>query len=162
MHGLPVIVYTDSSALKYIQTMAKPSPRQIRWLHRLQEFDLSIHHIHGKTNIVAGILSRMHEDRKSEELFVPILPIPNIIGSFIAPAHTVLDDWMENYRQDPEDFTYFFNPTTGGSRTTNANTSSTADCGQTTKSLSRKTVSKKSFQHTTTPLLQVTGWYTGP
>ena len=45
LHGLPVIVYTDSSALKYLQTMAKPSPRQIRWLHRLQEFDLSIHHI---------------------------------------------------------------------------------------------------------------------
>ena len=68
LHGLPVIVYTDSSALKYLQTMAKPSPRQIRWLHRFQEFDLSIHHIPGKTNIVADILSRMHEDRKSEEL----------------------------------------------------------------------------------------------
>ena len=45
LHGLPVIVYTDSSALKYIQTISKTSPRQIRWLHRLQEFDLSIHHI---------------------------------------------------------------------------------------------------------------------
>ena len=73
MHGLPVIVYTDSSALKYLQTMAKPSSRQIRWFHRLQEFDLSIHHIPGKTNIVADILSRMHEDRRSEELF-PFLP----------------------------------------------------------------------------------------
>ena len=47
LHGLPVIVYTDSSALKYLQTMAKPSTRQIRWLHRLQEFDLSIYHIPG-------------------------------------------------------------------------------------------------------------------
>ena len=36
LHGLPVIVYTDGFALKYLQTMAKPSPRQIRWLHRLQ------------------------------------------------------------------------------------------------------------------------------
>ena len=54
----------------------------------------------------------MHEDRKSEELFGPVLPIPKIIGSFIATAHTVLDDWMEDYRQDPEVFTYFFNPTT--------------------------------------------------
>ena len=26
LHGLPVIVYTDSYALKYLQTMAKPSP----------------------------------------------------------------------------------------------------------------------------------------
>ena len=92
--------------------MAKPSPRQIRWLHRFQEFDLSIHHIPGKTNIVADILRRMHEDRKSEELYGPVLPIPSIIGSFIAPAHTVLDDWMGVYRQDPEVFSYFFNPAT--------------------------------------------------
>ena len=79
LHGLPVIVYTDRSALKYLQTMGKPSHRQIRWLHRLQEFDLSIHHIPWKPNIVADILSRMHEDRKSEELYGPLLPIPNII-----------------------------------------------------------------------------------
>ena len=57
LHGLQVIVYTDSSALKYLQTMSKPSTLQIRWLHRLQEFDLSIHHIPGKTNIVADLLS---------------------------------------------------------------------------------------------------------
>ena len=54
----------------------------------------------------------MHEDRKSEELYGHVLPIPNTIGSFIAPAHTVLDDWMDDYRQDPEVFTYFFNPAT--------------------------------------------------
>ena len=88
------------------------SHRQIRWLHRLQEFDLSIHHIPGKTNIVADILSQMHEDRKSEELYGPVLKIYNIIGSSIAPAQTVLDDWMDEYRQDPEVFTYFFNPAT--------------------------------------------------
>ena len=112
LHGLPVIVYTDSYVLRYLQTMAKPSPRQIRRLHRLQEFDLSIHHIPGKTNIVEDILSRMHEDRKSEEIFGPVLPIPNIIGSFIAHAQTVLDDWMDDYRHDSEFCTYFFNPTT--------------------------------------------------
>ena len=54
----------------------------------------------------------MHEDRKSEELFGPVFPIPNIIGSFFAPVHTVLDHWMEDYRQYPEVFTYLFNPTT--------------------------------------------------
>ena len=54
----------------------------------------------------------MHEEGKSEELYGPVLPIPNIIGSFIALANTVLDDWMEDYRQDPEVFTYFFNPAT--------------------------------------------------
>ena len=66
LHCLPVIVYTDSSALTYLQTMAKPSPRQIRWLHLLQEFDFSIHHIQGKTNILADILIRMHEDTRTK------------------------------------------------------------------------------------------------
>ena len=54
----------------------------------------------------------MPEDRKSEELYGPVLTIPNIIGSFIAPAHTVLDDLMEDYGEDPEVFSYFFNTTT--------------------------------------------------
>ena len=54
----------------------------------------------------------MHEDRKSEELYGPVFPIHNIIGSFIATAHTVLDDWMQDYRQDTDVFTYFFNTTT--------------------------------------------------
>ena len=42
--------------------MAKLSPSQTRWLHRLQEFDLIITHIPGPTNVVADILSTMHED----------------------------------------------------------------------------------------------------
>ena len=41
-----------------------------------------------------------------------MLPIPNIIDSFIATAHTVLDNWMEDYRQDSKVLSYFFNPTT--------------------------------------------------
>ena len=55
---------------------------------------------------------RHPEILKSEEIYGPVLLIPNIIGSFIAPAHTFLDDWREDYRQDPEVFTYFFNPAT--------------------------------------------------
>ena len=54
----------------------------------------------------------MHEDRKSKELYGPVFHIHHVIGSFIAPAHTFLNDWMDDYRQDHEVFTYFFNPAT--------------------------------------------------
>ena len=37
---------------------------------------------------------------------------PQHYRNFIAPANTVLDDWKDDYRHDPEVFTYFFNPTT--------------------------------------------------
>ena len=85
LHGAHVIVYTDSSCLKHLQTMPKPSQRQIRWLHRLQEFDLEIHHIPGKTNIVADTLSRMHEDQQSEEQFGPVLPCRISLAASLVP-----------------------------------------------------------------------------
>ena len=111
---------------------------------------------------MADILSRMHEDRKSEELFGPILPIPNIIGRFIAPAHTVLDDWMEDYRQDHEVFTYFFNPTTRELKEDKRQHFKYGRLWADDKSLSKRTVSKRSSRPTMTPLSRVTGGYTEP
>ena len=92
----------------------------------------------------------------------PVLQIPNIIGSFIAPARAVLEDWMEDYRQDPEVFTYFFNQPHVISMTTSVSTSSMAGCVLTTKLLSRRTAPRKSSQAITTPSSLVTGGYTGP
>ena len=59
--------------------MAKLSPRQTRWLNRLQEFDLVITHIPWSTNVVADILIRMHDDSTSltEATTIPKL---NIVG----------------------------------------------------------------------------------
>ena len=60
-HGAKVEVFTDNTCLQYLHNMANPSPRHFRWIHRLQEFDLAITHIPGKSNVVADILSRMHD-----------------------------------------------------------------------------------------------------
>ena len=49
--GVTVLVYTDNSALSYLQKNQKPSPRQVRWLEKLQRYDLKISHIPGRSNV---------------------------------------------------------------------------------------------------------------
>ena len=57
--GSEIHIFTDNSALRYLQNSARPSSRQIRWLEKLQMFEpLKIAHITGKTNTAADALSR--------------------------------------------------------------------------------------------------------
>ena len=56
--GVAVLVYTDNSALSYLQKNPKPSPRQVRWLEKMQRYDLKISHIPGRSNVAADALSR--------------------------------------------------------------------------------------------------------
>ena len=39
--GAEVHVYTDNSALRYLQKNPRPAPRQIRWLEKLQAYNLN-------------------------------------------------------------------------------------------------------------------------
>ena len=43
--GVAVLVYIDNSALSYLQKNTKPSPRHVKWLEKLQRYDLKISHI---------------------------------------------------------------------------------------------------------------------
>ena len=58
--GVAVLVYTDNSALSCLQKNPKPSPRQVRWLEKMQRYDLKIAHIHGRSNVAADALSGYH------------------------------------------------------------------------------------------------------
>ena len=60
--GVAVLVYTDNSALSYLQKNPKPSPRQVRWLEKLQRYDLKISHIPWRSNVAADALSRYPVD----------------------------------------------------------------------------------------------------
>lgn len=66
--GRQVLVKTDHSALRFISACAVVSQRMARWLVFVQEFDLEIRHIPGKTNTVADSLSRIPaRDRKNSK-----------------------------------------------------------------------------------------------
>ena len=51
-------LYTDSKALKYIQTLKQPSGIWFRWLQELQAYDFEVFHKPGKDNTNADNLSR--------------------------------------------------------------------------------------------------------
>lgn len=58
--GLKVIVYTDHVAIKYLLTKSNSTPRLIRWVLLLQEFDLEIREKKDSENVVADHLSRLN------------------------------------------------------------------------------------------------------
>ena len=122
LQGPKVQVFTDNTCLKNIQTVPKPSTRQVRWIQFLQSFDLDIHHIPGRTNVVADILSCLHSPEVSS------LEIPAVAGTlstialatvltpfdfFLAPEVLPVDDWLEDYREYPVFKAQFFNPDIG-------------------------------------------------
>jgi len=56
--GRHVKVHTDHQALKFLSTCVQNNGRIARWFAFLQEFDLKIIHVPGKTNKIADSLSR--------------------------------------------------------------------------------------------------------
>ncbi|WVZ75772.1 hypothetical protein U9M48_023804 [Paspalum notatum var. saurae] len=51
-------IYTDHKSLKYILTQPELNMRQRRWLEFLKDYDLEIHYLPSKANVVADALSR--------------------------------------------------------------------------------------------------------
>jgi transposase InsO family protein len=51
-------IYTDHANLQYFKKPQKLNRRQARWLTELQEFHFTLHHIPGKSNSKADLLSR--------------------------------------------------------------------------------------------------------
>ena len=56
--GFPIDVYTDHNPLKFLQKMKNSNQRLMRWSLALQPYKINIHHIKGKDNVIADMLSR--------------------------------------------------------------------------------------------------------
>jgi len=54
----PFTVYTDHQSLKYLDTKNTLSPRQIRWMEKLAEYNYDIQYRKGSLNVVPDALSR--------------------------------------------------------------------------------------------------------
>ena len=68
----PFAIYTDHANLQYFRKPQDLNRRQARWLTQLQEFHFTLHHIAGKLNSKADLLSRRpgydHGDNDNEDL----------------------------------------------------------------------------------------------
>ena len=54
----PVEVYTDHNQLTFINQMKGHNQRLLHWSQTLQEYNLNVHHVTGKDNVIADTLSR--------------------------------------------------------------------------------------------------------
>lgn len=64
---LPVLVYTDHAALKYLKTMKSATGRLSRWSIRADEFNFEVVVVRGKDNELADCLSREIEYESNTE-----------------------------------------------------------------------------------------------
>jgi hypothetical protein len=64
--GSKVIIYSDHAALKYLFSKKDAKSRLLRWILRLQEFDIEIRDKKGSDNVVADHLSRITVDFTEE------------------------------------------------------------------------------------------------
>ena len=55
----PIVVYTDHNPLVFVNKMKNNNQRLLRWSLLYQEFNIEIHHVRGKDNVIADALSRI-------------------------------------------------------------------------------------------------------
>ena len=58
LHGTSVEIRTDHAPLKYFHTQGKLTDKIVRWLDFLSEFDFTVTHIPGESNMAADCFSR--------------------------------------------------------------------------------------------------------
>lgn len=62
LHGVGIINRTDQLALTFLKTCKFVNARLTRWILAIQDYKIKIEHLPGKGNIMADVLSRIHND----------------------------------------------------------------------------------------------------
>jgi hypothetical protein len=77
----PIRVRTDHSNLQYFRQPQKVTGRQARWFLFLQDFDYTLEHIPGSSNMIADLLSRRKDLNKGVDSETPRVLLPDHLFS---------------------------------------------------------------------------------
>ena len=117
LHGRKFKVHTDHHPLRYLDTQEFLSPRQVRWLEKLAQFDFEIVPIKGKSNQVADGLSRRKKPQKEDseygrQLLDKLIKKTTIISalSVLTPGSNLTSQLINGYQNDPEFKDVYANP----------------------------------------------------
>jgi hypothetical protein len=101
LHGTQFTIITDHQSLQYLQSQPHLSPRQIRWLEFIQQFDFKIVYKPGKLNVVADALSRRSDHQPALPISSPLHHLNNLTLSSTSVPSSLIDKIRELYRKDP-------------------------------------------------------------
>ena len=116
LHGQKFIVHSDHYPLRYLESQDRLSPRQVRWLERIVDFDFKIIPVSGKSNIVADALSRQPQNtsstsQRSKSLLDEVVSKTEIHHISIATTPLeLLTELQQDYEKDSEFRTHYANP----------------------------------------------------
>jgi hypothetical protein len=98
VHGRKFKVITDHQSLHYLPTQPQLSPRQVRWLEFLQQFEFDIEYKPGRLNVVADALSRRSDHQPAPS---PPAELNHLVSSASSIASDVLQRVRAAYDDDP-------------------------------------------------------------
>jgi len=105
------VAEVDHRNLVFLDKLAESKPKLFHWKLRLMQFDFTIRHIPGSTNVVSDLLSRLgHKDDSSESVDILSLELDlgNHLVDSIQKAQKSHEGELKNsgYVQDPNDKMY--------------------------------------------------------
>lgn len=117
LHGCKFTIHTDHHPLKYLEAQEYLSPRQVRWLERLAQFEFTIIPIKGQSNTVADGLSRQkhtmeRDNTYADELLSKVMKKTTFCAAISAliPGTALTSNIMSELKNDPEFKEYLKDP----------------------------------------------------
>src|SRR5580700_7774006 len=98
----PFEIWTDHANLQYFKKPQNLNRRQVRWYQELQEYHFTLHHIPGKANSKADILSRRPGFEEGIDDNNDLILLPNIL--FSPSINTFLLQEITTYKLTPTSF----------------------------------------------------------